>query len=348
MLYELDSTVPKFPPQAGMAVHPRRNQALVRGVSLARTVESTLETMEAVRMRWDATTSSGTCRSSMQTRRYAMWSPRRLSDGATDIVFLTVFLTDSDHTAEADDMDEAMGLGERGSEPFGPPCSGTIARLARMIADKVVAAAGDRDRSSVGVMLVGHGQPHEWDLMHPTETEQEQAFRVGGPRASDRGWIPRRDGLRRLDELPRAESPRSCARAGRDAVRGRSSASRSRSAPTRCIRSTTRPEARPPGSPRHVARGHRRRRLEHRAAARRAPRRPCPRGIEALDKRAEDDLGYFTLMSESVGACESVSTGTSATGTRSVIEVVGRTPRTRDRHSSVHAVLVSARAARPR
>ena len=46
-----------------------------------------------------------------------------------------------------------------------------------MIADKVVAAAGDRDRSDSGVMLVGHGQPREWDRVHPTETEQEQAFR---------------------------------------------------------------------------------------------------------------------------------------------------------------------------
>ena len=36
---------------------------------------------------------------------------------------------------------------------------------------------GDTDVAKVGVLLVGHGQPDEWDVEWPTETEQELGFR---------------------------------------------------------------------------------------------------------------------------------------------------------------------------
>ncbi len=98
-------------------------------------------------------------------------------DGATDVVFLTVFLTDSDHTVEADEHAAEMGLAEAGIRTLRTAVLWDDPRLARMIADKVIAATGDRDREHVGVMLVGHGQPEAWDRVHPTETEQELAFR---------------------------------------------------------------------------------------------------------------------------------------------------------------------------
>jgi hypothetical protein len=36
---------------------------------------------------------------------------------------------------------------------------------------------GDTDKSKVGILLVGHGQPDEWDVEWPTETEHELIFR---------------------------------------------------------------------------------------------------------------------------------------------------------------------------
>jgi sirohydrochlorin ferrochelatase len=33
------------------------------------------------------------------------------------------------------------------------------------------------DKSKVGVLLVGHGQPEDWDAIYPTQTEQENLFR---------------------------------------------------------------------------------------------------------------------------------------------------------------------------
>ena len=98
-------------------------------------------------------------------------------DGATDLILLTVFLTDSDHTVEADAMDQAMGLTQAGVRSIRTPVLWDDPRLSRMIADKVQRAAEDRDLRTVGVMLVGHGQPRQWDATHPTETQQEQQFR---------------------------------------------------------------------------------------------------------------------------------------------------------------------------
>jgi hypothetical protein len=41
----------------------------------------------------------------------------------------------------------------------------------------VNAAIGTADKSRVGILLVGHGQPDEWDREFPTETEHELKFR---------------------------------------------------------------------------------------------------------------------------------------------------------------------------
>lgn len=177
MLHELDSTVPGFPPKpvwpfilggikrsftkVGISPHGRIHAGTMAAVSDAvgrSDVSWHLAFLDADPALRDAVA-------------------RAAREGATEVVFLTVFLTDSDHTAEADDMDEAMGLSAAGIAVVRTPVLWDDPRLAQMVAGKVVRAAGERDRSTVGVMLVGHGQPKEWDRTHPTETEQEVAFR---------------------------------------------------------------------------------------------------------------------------------------------------------------------------
>jgi sirohydrochlorin ferrochelatase len=46
-----------------------------------------------------------------------------------------------------------------------------------MFVQRANARLGNVDKSKVGVLLVGHGQPAEWDEEWPTETEQEIGFR---------------------------------------------------------------------------------------------------------------------------------------------------------------------------
>jgi hypothetical protein len=46
-----------------------------------------------------------------------------------------------------------------------------------MFVQRANANIGDTDKSKVGILLVGHGQPDEWDVEWPTETEHEIGFR---------------------------------------------------------------------------------------------------------------------------------------------------------------------------
>jgi protoheme ferro-lyase len=49
--------------------------------------------------------------------------------------------------------------------------------LRQMFVERANAHLQGTDKSKVGVLLVGHGQPDEWDVEWATETEQETAFR---------------------------------------------------------------------------------------------------------------------------------------------------------------------------
>ena len=49
--------------------------------------------------------------------------------------------------------------------------------LHRMFLERAQKHLGDTDKSKVGVLLVGHGQPDEWDREFASETEQELEFR---------------------------------------------------------------------------------------------------------------------------------------------------------------------------
>ncbi len=100
-----------------------------------------------------------------------------LNDGASQIIVSEVFLTISNHTAEGKELIEAVDVEEYGAtlEFTGPLYdSGT---LQSMFVQRTADNIGDTDVSKVGVLLVGHGQPDEWDVEWPTETQQELGFR---------------------------------------------------------------------------------------------------------------------------------------------------------------------------
>jgi len=101
-----------------------------------------------------------------------------LNDGASRIIISEVFLTISNHTAEGEELVKALKVEER----FGVPVELTgplydSKTLQSMFVHRTNANIGDTDKSKVGVLLVGHGQPDEWDVEWPTETEQEISFR---------------------------------------------------------------------------------------------------------------------------------------------------------------------------
>ena len=101
---------------------------------------------------------------------------RALNEGASQLVISEVFVSISNHTAEGEELIESVAP-ERFAVVLraGPLWDSAI--LHAMFVDRASKAIGDTDRSRVGVLLIGHGQPPEWDALWPTETAQEIRFR---------------------------------------------------------------------------------------------------------------------------------------------------------------------------
>ena len=103
-----------------------------------------------------------------------------LNDGASRIILCEVFLTVSNHTAEGEHLVDALQIEERfGVELLktGPLWDSDLLRS--MFVNRANENIGDVPKDEVAVLLVGHGQPDEWDLEWGTETEHENAFRYG-------------------------------------------------------------------------------------------------------------------------------------------------------------------------
>jgi len=102
---------------------------------------------------------------------------RALNEGASRIIVSEVFLTVSNHTAEGKALVDALDLDDYGVPVVytGPLYDSKT--LQRMFVKRANEHIGDVEKSKVGVLLVGHGQPAEWDEAWPTETEQEIGFR---------------------------------------------------------------------------------------------------------------------------------------------------------------------------
>ncbi len=100
-----------------------------------------------------------------------------LNEGASKIVVCLVFLTVSNHTAEGIELIESVKPEEYGASlKFAGPLWDSKT-LQSMFLQRANSHVGNADKSKVGVLLVGHGQPDEWDKEFPTETAQEISFR---------------------------------------------------------------------------------------------------------------------------------------------------------------------------
>jgi sirohydrochlorin ferrochelatase len=103
---------------------------------------------------------------------------RALNEGASRVVVCEVFLTVSNHTAEGKHQIAAVleHFPDLPVEYTGPMYDSIT--LQRMFVQRASRVNGVADRTKVGVLLVGHGQPDEWDQEWPTETEHEIGFRM--------------------------------------------------------------------------------------------------------------------------------------------------------------------------
>ena len=101
-----------------------------------------------------------------------------INDGASKLVVLPVFLTDSSHTQAGQEMIDAVGFEKYGIDVcYAKPLWDTEA-LQQMFVERANDNLGGVARDQVGIVLVGHGQPDDWDAIYPTQTEQENLFRT--------------------------------------------------------------------------------------------------------------------------------------------------------------------------
>lgn len=100
-----------------------------------------------------------------------------LNDGASRIVVAEVFVSDSNHTLEGKHLIQEVRADDLGVPVIytGPMYDSET--MYSMFVERLHANMNGMDKSKVGVLLVGHGQPDEWDREFATETEHELLFR---------------------------------------------------------------------------------------------------------------------------------------------------------------------------
>jgi protoheme ferro-lyase len=101
-----------------------------------------------------------------------------INDGASRIVVSEVFVSISNHTAEGKHLIEALPLNDY-SIPIvytGPLYDSLL--LQQMFVERAERHLDGVSKEKTGILLVGHGQPDDWDREWPTETEHEIGFRM--------------------------------------------------------------------------------------------------------------------------------------------------------------------------
>jgi protoheme ferro-lyase len=100
-----------------------------------------------------------------------------VNEGASKLVVMPVFLTQSSHTQAGEEMIQALELEKLGvSVCYATPLWDNE-DLRQMFVNRANQNLQGAAKSKVGILLVGHGQPDDWDRIYPTQTEQETLFR---------------------------------------------------------------------------------------------------------------------------------------------------------------------------
>jgi len=99
-------------------------------------------------------------------------------DGAAKIILANVFLTESSHTQEGEEMVAGLNL-----EQLGIPVCITYPlwnsdHLIDMFVQQSEQVRRNIPREKVGILLVAHGQAPESDAIYPKQTKQETDFRL--------------------------------------------------------------------------------------------------------------------------------------------------------------------------
>lgn len=102
---------------------------------------------------------------------------RAINHGASRIILLPVFVTESTHTMAGKELVDSI-LGE--NESIEICYTGALwdsEALQNVFVERAREMTGSMDTSKVGILLVGHGQPVEWEEIYPAQNRQETQYR---------------------------------------------------------------------------------------------------------------------------------------------------------------------------
>lgn len=100
-----------------------------------------------------------------------------VNDGASRIILANVFLTISSHTKAGAEQVEEVGLAEYNIPVCKTEPLYNSSYLKRMFVERANRNLHGTPKEKVGILLVGHGQPEDWDRIYASQTEQEMSFR---------------------------------------------------------------------------------------------------------------------------------------------------------------------------
>lgn len=105
-----------------------------------------------------------------------------VNEGASKVAVSFVFLTQSSHTLAGAEQVNELKLTDHGVQVCMAEPLWNSPSLKQMFVDRAnkalhKGASGLVDKSKVGILLVGHGQPETWQEIYPTQTSQEIQFR---------------------------------------------------------------------------------------------------------------------------------------------------------------------------
>ncbi len=100
-----------------------------------------------------------------------------INDGASKIVLLPVFITESTHTLAGEEMVASVEPERYGIEVCYTGALWDSEALQNVFVERAREMTGGTDKSKVGILLVGHGQPTEWEEIYPAQNRQETQYR---------------------------------------------------------------------------------------------------------------------------------------------------------------------------
>jgi len=102
---------------------------------------------------------------------------RAINDGASRIVILPVFITESTHTEAGREMVASVEPEKYGVETCYTGALWDSESLQKVFVERANEMLNGMDKSKVGILLVGHGQPTEWENIYPAQNKQESQYR---------------------------------------------------------------------------------------------------------------------------------------------------------------------------